>query len=110
MNIIVYTRPEVVLEKLGYYPDLEDMDWQCKQYVWSLGNNAPKDLNIHRIYFATKGFVLGYFVVDDTELGVPTGTDITFTSSSWKQLKWPKKIKAFQGFKYTDDCSELKDA
>jgi len=106
VDIIIYTRPEVLLHKMGMLPnpdDKSDMAFgtDC-QFYWEL-NKVPEDLE--KVYFATKGYIVGYFeVVDLAEY------NFDFEASSWTLLKKPIPTKAFQGFKYADKVPELKCA
>lgn len=85
------------------FPDEADMAFgtDCRFY-WRL-ERKPKDAEkIEKIYFATKGFIIGYFEVIDWD-----DYDFEFEASSWTLLKEPIETKQFQGFKYTDNVKEL---
>jgi len=107
-DIIIYTRPEVLLHKMGmgYNPDNEtDLAFgtQCSFY-WTL-NNRPD--NIEKVYFATKGCIIGYFEVDECNEG---DEDFSWYANTWTLLEEPIPTKHFQGFKYADKVEELKDS
>ncbi len=104
-DIIIYTRPEVLLHKMGMLPNPDDEDddafgTDC-QFYWDL-RNVPQDLE--RVYFATKSFIIGYFEVIDIHEGY-----FEFEASSWKLLGEPISTKSFQGFKYADKVLGLKE-
>ena len=104
-SIIVYTNPDVLLHKQGKLPGDEDYSLQGF-YCWSFGNGVPQTLqdkwrDDDRIYFATKGFIRGYFKISDID-----PWDIEFNTKSWKDIK-PVPCKPFQGFKYADKVTEL---
>lgn len=117
-NICVYTMPDVLEHK--------KRDGMGDDYCyWSL-SKAPKKLEKNKkfwgkIYFATEGFIRGYFDIFDIR-GEGIGSDcpdyfahnkdgsevdtskidVCFKSESWKEIK-PIPCKAFQGFKYLED-------
>lgn len=104
-NIIIYTRPEVLLHKMGMLPnpdDKEDMAFgkRC-DFFWTL-NNRPN--NIDKVYFATKGCIIGYFRVNECE---DDENDFSWTAESWAVLEEPIPTKSFQGFKYANKIPEL---
>jgi len=94
MDICVYTKPEVLNHKMG---KVKDDDYSpIGEYVWKLHNVFPKNCEPEdKIYFAVKGYILGYFVIE--ELTYP---DIIFNCKSWVTIKNPIAQKPFQGFKY----------
>ena len=117
-DIIIYTTPEKLLhkqDKLENDPDKSDEG--C--YFWEF-RNMPKIKSGDKVYFATKGFIRGYFIVLDinTEestqdpMGMPDNS-ISWLSKSWKNidtLNYLNSIipcKPFQGFKYADKVKEL---
>ena len=66
----------------------------------------PKKTKVgDKIYFATKGFIRGYFIICDQDYDALNS--FTFESKSWKDIK-PIPTKSFQGFKYADKVPELK--
>ena len=103
-DIIIYTRPEVLLHKMGMLPNPDDKSdlafgTDCQFYLDL--RNIPKDLE--KVYFATKGFIIGYFEVVDID-----DDSFEFEASSWTLLKEPIPTKSFQGFKYADKVGGLK--
>ncbi len=110
-SIIIYTTPEKLLHKQDKLEGDKDKG-SCGVYYWEF-SNLPKRLKEEdRIYFATKGFIRGYFLVEEIlEYGeslakIPYNS-ITWFANSWKDIK-PIPTKSFQGFKYTDKVKELK--
>lgn len=105
MNIIIYTRPEVLLHKMGmgYNPDdEEDMAFGVNcEFYWIL-NNRPN--NIKKVYFATKGYIIGYFKVKEC---VDSDDDFSWVANSWTLLEEPIPTNHFQGFKYANKVPEL---
>ncbi len=104
-DIIIYTRPEVLLHKMGMLPNPDDLSddafgTDC-QFYWDL-KNVPE--NLEKVYFATKGFIIGYFEVIDIDR---YDGSFEFEASSWTLLKEPIPTKSFQGFKYADKVPEL---
>ncbi len=115
-NIIIYTTPEKLLHKQD---KLEGDKDKSKEgiYYWQL-KNIPKKLKLGgKVYFATKGFIRGYFKIlwinsehkehdfDRDPLGMPDNS-FSFFSKSWKNIK-PIPTKSFQGFKYANKVEEL---
>ena len=93
-DIVIYTTPEKLLHKQD---KLEDDDDKSEDgfYYWQL-YNKPKGLKEgDKIYFATKGFVRGYFIVES----IDKWNDIRFESKTWKDIE-PIPTNHFQGFKY----------
>lgn len=103
VDIIIYTNPRALLHKQDKLSFEEDDDKsEAGQYVWKFERGLPKDTTkMDRIFFATEGFIRGFFLID--YLDYP---DIVFTSNTWRDIK-PIPIKHFQGFKYLTD--ELKE-
>ncbi len=126
--IIIYTMPEVLEHKKkdGISPDY--CYWQLKHKPQKLDRYGRS-----KIYFATKGFIRGYFIIFDIS-GNRQGTssvnwferekdksisddesfsnrrnniELHFHSDSWIPLKKPIPTKSFQGFKYAVKVSEL---
>ena len=103
-DIIIYTTEETLNHKKGLKEGEEDFT----SFYWEL-SKCPKrilddeDAEI-RIYFATKGFIRGYFLVDDIDDS--DGCTIEWSCESWKDIK-PIPTKSFQGFKYVDKVLEL---
>lgn len=116
-NIIVYTTPKKLLHKQDKLTEEEDEDKSNNgTYYWRF-NNLPKswkdvdhmnNLEIEKqkvkIYFATEGFIRGYFILSGIEENC--GFDVEFKSNSWKDIT-PIPITHFQGFKYADKVNGL---
>ena len=86
MNILIYTTPDTLKHK-------QEPEMNC---WWEL-HNTPRKHNVdemERVYFATRGFIRGYFDVDFIDNNV-----IEFCSDNWHDIK-PIPQKAFRGFKY----------
>lgn len=100
VSIIIYTRPEVLLHKMGmgYNPDDEsDMAFGTAcEFYWTL---SFRPNNIKKVYFATKGYIIGYFKVEECE---EDDEDFSWYADSWTLLDEPIQTKSFQGFKYAD--------
>ena len=102
-DIIIYTKPDVHSHKMDLLigdPDKSDRG----EYCWDLHNLPKRFKEGDRIYFATKGFIRGYFICNYIDEG---WNQIGWDSESWKAIK-PIPCKAFQGFKYADKVKELK--
>ncbi len=104
-DIIIYTTPENLEHKKG------NLDNEFNEYYWKL-NRLPKKCDMgDKIYFATKGFIRGYFIILDFfetaghYAGVPENS-ITFRCNTWRDIK-SVPTKSFQGFKYADKVKEL---
>lgn len=111
-NIIIYTTPEKLLHKQDSLNGDSDKS-NCGMYYWTF-TRFPKRLdflNTERIYFATEGFIRGYFEIADVlETGNPfaevPANSITWLSNTWTEIK-PIPTKSFQGFKYADKVEGL---
>ena len=104
VDIIIYTTEEKLIHKKG----LKKGEEEFTNFYWEL-QRLPKRLNeSERIYFATKGFIRGYFIIYDVDDS--DGCTIEWNCKSWKDLKNPIPCKSFQGFKYADKVPELNDA
>ena len=93
MNIIIYTTPEKLLHKqdrLENDPDKSD----CGIYSWRLYRPFKNHENTDYIFFATKGFIRGFFVIDDID-----EKNVEWRASSWQDII-PIPCKPFQNFKY----------
>jgi len=100
-DIIIYTMPETLLHKQGKLKDDDDYS-ETGDYYWEL-SRLPKDINEgEKIYFATKGFIRGYFIIKE----VSDYEGIIFNCSSWKDIT-PIPCTHFQGFKYANKVKEL---
>ena len=100
-SIIIYTTQEKLLHKQNKLEDDNDKS-DIGEYNWTL-SSKPKRLEMKdRIYFATKGFIKGYFLIEDMDIY----GGITFLSETWKDIK-PIPTKSFQGFKYADKVEGL---
>ena len=101
VSIIIYTTGEKLLHKQGKLPD--DGDWaEDGFYYWHL-RGVPRKLKVgNKIYFAVKGYIRGYFIVEDIDDF--DECEIEFDSTSWKDIKPNDQLpsKSFQGFKYAD--------
>ncbi len=107
-DIIIYTTEETLIHKKG----LKKGEKKFKEFYWTF-KSLPKKLEIgDKIYFATKGFIRGFFIVNDINetplyyAKVPEN-NIIWRCDSWKDIK-PIPTKPFQGFKYADKVEELK--
>ena len=102
-NIIIYTKPEVLLHKLGMFPnpnDDEDMAFGKNiRFYWML-NNCPD--NVEKVYFATKGYIIGFFKVIDQD-----DEELKWNCDDWTLLEEPIPTTHFQGFKYARNVPEL---
>lgn len=110
-NIVIYTRPETLLHKMGFLPSEDDPEFygQHKEYVWEL-TNEPKNLDdLKKIYFATRGFICGYFDVNDVDFGLDDVVEIIFSANSWTPLDKLIPTKQFRGFKYARNVEELQE-
>jgi len=98
-DIIIYTTPEKLLHKQDKLEDDEDKSDEGK-YVWDFHrrNLTEKVKKGDKIYFATKGFIRGYFIAKIvTWFG--SHTEILFESKTWKDIT-PIPETPFQGYKY----------
>ena len=104
-DIIIYTKPETLLHKMGMLPDLDNADdafgTDCRFY-WRIEREIKDADKIKRLYFATKGFIIGYFEVIDY-----SDYEFEFEASSWTLLEGYIETKSFQGFKYAKNVPEL---
>ena len=102
-DIIIYTTPDKLLHKQGKLKDDDDYS-ETGEYYWELRNLPKKLKELDKIWFATKGFIRGYFVVDRIEYR--ENVEIIFNCNSWKPLEDDYPITHFQGFKYADEMGE----
>jgi len=106
-DIIIYTKPERLLHKMGMLPVPEEADDAFGKdciFYWRLEREIKNADKIKKIYFATKGFIIGYFEV----IGLDE-YDFEFRASSWTLLDDPIETKQFQGFKYANNVPELNE-
>ena len=102
MDIIVYTTPDKLKHKCGLLED--DVDHSpTGDYFWRLPKMPREIMAGDRIYFATQGFIRGYFIIK--EINFIEG--IIFNCSSWVDIITPIKIVHFQGFKYAKNVVGL---
>ena len=104
-NIIIYTKPERLLHKMGMLPVPEEADEAFGtdlEFYWRFEREIKNVDKIKRIYFATKGFIIGYFKVNEYDDG-----EFMFNADSWTLLEEPIETKSFQGFKYADKVEGL---
>lgn len=104
-DICIYTTPEKLLHKQGKLENDSDHS-ESGEYYWQLGKLPKKLKEWNKIWFATKGFIRGYFIVDRIEYR--ESVELIFNCNSWRDLPdfqdYP--IKHFQGFKYIDAINE----
>ncbi len=110
-SIIIYTTKEKLLHKQDKLKNDEDKS-DCGTYYWDF-QALPKRLNEEdKLYFAVKGFIVGYFLIQEilpygeSYAEVPDNS-IIFQSKTWVDLKEPIPTKSFQGFKYADKVEGL---
>ncbi len=108
-DIIIYTTEESLNHKKG----LKKGEEKFKEFYWSFPR-LPKRLEQgDRVYFATNGFIRGFFIVKDINesplfyADVPKN-NIIWSCKAWKDIK-PIPTKSFQGFKYANKVPELLD-
>ena len=99
MDILVCTQPDRLLHKQGKLADDPDHS-PTGDYYWHLANR-PKQTNVgDKIFFATLGFVRGYFVIGSIEaIDSEKESDICFNCSTWKDVALIKN-RGQQGFRY----------
>lgn len=91
MNIAIYTTPETLEYKKGA-TGFEEFFW----HFW----NPPKKLKVgEKIYFATKGFIRGYFICN--YISYISDETVCWNKNTWKDVE-PIPCKPFQGFKYME--------
>ena len=96
-DIIIYTTPEKLLHKQDKLENDEDKS-DGGDYYWEF-RATPNTLGCgEKVYFATKGFIRGFFIVEEIDIDYNT---IGWNAKTWKDIK-PIPIKHFQGFKYAD--------
>lgn len=89
MDIVIYTTPEKLEHKKGADGYAE--------YYWHL-SKIPKNFKVReRIYFATEGFIRGYFIC--SEFNNNSEETLCWYAKSWTPIN-SIPCKSFQGFKY----------
>ena len=110
-DFIIYTLPETLEHKKrdGRRDDGRFCFWKFSKLPKRIQEDEwSEDIDGIRMYFATKGFINGYFELQD--MGMDThlmDNEVTFYSESWHDIT-PIPITHFQGFKYADKVEELK--
>ena len=105
-DIIIYTTEESLIHKKGF-----KVGENFKEFYWTFPRLPKRFQQGEKVYFATKGFIRGFFIVNDISedalhyAGVPKN-NIVWACKTWKNIK-PIPTKSFQGFKYADKVSEL---
>ena len=113
-SIIIYTTKEKLLHKQDKLENDSDKG-DLGIYYWEFSRFPKKVTNYDKIYFATDGFIKGYFEILDMNtpermgnqdpMGIPSNS-ISWESKTWEDIK-PIPTKSFQGFKYTDKVEGL---
>jgi len=107
VSIIIYTTEENLIHKKG----LKKGEEKFKEFYWTFPRLPKKLEQGDKVYFATKGFIRGFFIVNDINenplyfADVPEN-NIIWNCNSWKNIT-PIQTKSFQGFKYADKVEEL---
>ncbi len=113
VDIIIYTNEENLEHKRG----LKEGEEHFESFYWEFSRFPKRVEDGDKIYFATKGYIRGYFIVDcincsDRDICddpmVMDDNCLNWRKDSWKYLKEPIPTKSFQGFKYADKVEELK--
>jgi len=109
VSIIIYTTPEKLLHKQDKLEKDNDKS-DCGIYYWEFSRFPKRLTNYDKIYFATEGFIKGYFEILDMNtdklfgsqdpIGIPS-CSVSWQSKTWKNIT-PIPTKSFQGFKYAD--------
>ncbi len=89
MDIVIYTNPEVLAHKKG------EEDTRYHEYYWKFSRFPKKIDGGGRVYFATKGFIRGFFRYGST----PRLKRISWSKNSWRDIR-PIPCKPFRGFRY----------
>ena len=106
-DIIIYTTKE----KLNHKKGLKKGEEKFKEFYWTFSELPKKIEQGDKVYFATKGLIKGYFIINDINKNplyyahVPEN-NIIWGCNSWKDIE-PIPTKSFQGFKYADKVLEL---
>jgi len=92
-DVVIYTNPhrlELKQGKLNY-----------NEFCWTFTDGyEPRTCPIiERLFFAVKGFVVGYFKTGYTRGEEPYHNSIAFDPDSWQDIE-PVPVKVFRGFRY----------
>lgn len=111
-SIIIYTNEECLEHKRG----LKKGEEHFESFYWEFSRFPKRVEEGDKIYFATKGFIRGYFIIDDINcddrdichdpMAMPDNC-LNWRANSWVELKNPIPTKSFQGFKYADKVEGL---
>jgi len=95
-----------LLHKQGKLKDDPDYS-ESGDYYWAF-THFPKEVEEgDRVYFATKGFIRGYFIIKEIDYEEQEDSEaIIFNSFSWMNIKLIP-CTHFQGFKYANKVKEL---
>ena len=93
LGIVIYTKPDVLLHKQGKLKNDPDHS-SLGLYYWRLEREIKRVAELERIYFATEGFIRGYFLLQSYG-----DFEFEFHVSTWRDIE-PIPQKPFQGFKY----------
>ena len=104
-DIIIYTTKVSLLHKQDKLEGDDDKS-NCGRYYWTLSKTPKTIEKSERIYFATEGYIRGYFEIIDVCPSMNGGCEIEFESKSWTPIV-EIPTKSFQGFKYAKNVSEL---
>ena len=89
MDIIIYTKPEILKHKQG-----ED---GYEEYYWHLPNPPKNFKEGERIFFAVNKQIVGSFKCNS--FNSYSEETICWNKNTWKDIE-PIPCKPFQGFKY----------
>ena len=106
-DIIIYTTEENLIHKKG----LKKGEEKFEMFYWKF-SRLPKKLGFGgKIYFATKGFIRGFFVVSQIYTRANYYAEVPENSVAWRCDSWtdikPIPTTHFQGFKYADKVEDL---
>ena len=90
MDIIIYTKPEILEHKKGGLGE-------GIQYYWEFSRFPRNVKDRDRIYFAVKGYVVGSFEIYSADKDDHV---VEWDCRTWKELKEKVKTKPFRGFRY----------
>jgi len=96
-SIIIYTTEETLNHKKG----LKEGEESCTFFYWEFSKMPKRIDGKDLIFFATKKFIRGYFLIEDLD-----DYSVEWSCESWIDIK-PIPTKSFQGFKYADKVKEL---